>query len=426
MSPFFGTGEWPDSWKIDFGLPLKKVAEPGNEDQIRIISLTPFFSKVFEKFVMEWLLDHIGHCIDWHQYGGQKGNGVAHYLIDFINFVQYNQDLKNIHAVLAVAIDFSKAFNRQNHSILVTLLSDLGTPGWLLRLVMGFLENRELVVSYKGETSERLNLPGGGPQGTILGMFLFLILINAAGFRDAIKNTGEIITNPLNKRKAIPNIHLKFIDDMTVAEAIDLKSKLVPNPNPPPKPTLYHDRTGIVLGDDQSQVQDLLKELKSFTDVHQMQLNQDKTKVILFNTSRNYDFPPELKFDDDSTLEVVEELRLLGVVVTSNLSWQPHVDLMCKKAFTRMWMLRRLKPLGASVKELLEVYQTQIRCLLEFAVAAWNSGLNKAQVKQLERVQKCALAIIIEADYKSYDNALTTANLNNLEEKVLSKCTIWS
>ena len=77
--------------------------------------------------------------------------------------------------MLAVAIDFSKAFNRQNHSILIELLSDLGVPGWLLQIVIGFLEDRTMEVHFKGEKSEKKKLPGGGPQGTILGMFLFLI-----------------------------------------------------------------------------------------------------------------------------------------------------------------------------------------------------------------------------------------------------------
>ena len=133
------TGQWPEGWKVEFGLPLKKTPQPKSEDDIRLISLTPFFSKIFEKFVMSWLLEYVGEKLDWGQYGGQKGSSVSHYLIDFINFITYNQDIKNIHAVLAVAIDFSKAFNRQNHSILIELLSDLGVPGWLLQIVIGFL-----------------------------------------------------------------------------------------------------------------------------------------------------------------------------------------------------------------------------------------------------------------------------------------------
>ena len=138
--------EWPSIWKKEYGIPLQKVPNPANEDQLRVISLTPFFSKVFEKFVIEWLLFYIGDRIDWRQYGGQKGNSIAHYLIELINFILYNQDLKDNHAVLAVLIDFSKAFNRQDHNILITLLCDMGVPGWLLNIVASFLKDRELLL----------------------------------------------------------------------------------------------------------------------------------------------------------------------------------------------------------------------------------------------------------------------------------------
>ena len=108
-------------------------------------------------------------------------------IFSFNMLKRYDQDIKEIHAVLAVTIDFSKAFNRLNHNIIVEILSELGVPGWLLQIVIGFLENREIEVSYKGAKSERKQLPGGSPQGTVLGMFLFLILINSAGFKNTLK-----------------------------------------------------------------------------------------------------------------------------------------------------------------------------------------------------------------------------------------------
>ena len=59
--------EWRSMWKKELGIPLQKVPNPANEDQLRVISLTPFFSKVFEKFVIEWLIFYIGDKIDWRQ-----------------------------------------------------------------------------------------------------------------------------------------------------------------------------------------------------------------------------------------------------------------------------------------------------------------------------------------------------------------------
>ena len=74
-------------------------------------------------------------------------------------------------------------------------------------------------------------LPGGGPQGTVLGMFLFIVLINLIGFKDQVKEVGKIVSKPLNKRKSMKNIHLKFVDDMTVAESVNLKKQLIANPD---------------------------------------------------------------------------------------------------------------------------------------------------------------------------------------------------
>ena len=96
------------------------------EDDLRIISLTPFFSKTFEQIVLDWLLVYVSDQLDPFQYGGRKGSSINHYLIDLISFILLNQDLPETRAVLATMVDFSKAFNRQNHHILITKLSGMG------------------------------------------------------------------------------------------------------------------------------------------------------------------------------------------------------------------------------------------------------------------------------------------------------------
>ena len=44
--------------------------------------------------------------------GGKKGSSMSHYMVEFVNYILYNQDLNIPHAVLAVMVDFSKPFNR--------------------------------------------------------------------------------------------------------------------------------------------------------------------------------------------------------------------------------------------------------------------------------------------------------------------------
>ena len=141
-----------------------------------------------------WLMEYIKDKIDFRQYGGQRGNSITHYLIEFINFILSSQDSADQTAILAVMVDFSKAFNRQNHNLLITKLSAMGVPAWLLRVVIAFLTDRRMLVRYKGKESGVKSLPGGGPQGTLLGLLLFIILINDIGFDDQLNNIGEVCT----------------------------------------------------------------------------------------------------------------------------------------------------------------------------------------------------------------------------------------
>ena len=355
------TGHWPKPWRVEYGLPLQKVSNPETEDQLRIISLTSYLSKVFEQYVVQWLMKYVGDKLDWGQYGGEKGSSISHYLIEFVNFILYNQDMKVPHAVLALMIDLSKAFNRICHNRIITILSRMGVPGWLLRIIMGFLTERELIVNYKGKKSKRKWLPGGSPQGTRLGLFLFLILINAAGYEQLEKQLGQHVSQKKNKRKIIPKIHLKFVDDLTLAETINVKRSVIVNPDPnAPRPLAYHDRTLHVLPTDLTPVQEELNKMVQYCDANNMKLNVEKTKVALFNTARKYDFQPKLTTDGTTILEVVEEFRLLGIIFQSNLNWQANTNNMCKKGYSRIWMLEKLKKLGSNQTEIVDVYNKQV------------------------------------------------------------------
>ena len=109
-------------------------------------------------------------------------------------------------------------------------------------------------------------------------------------------------------------------------------------------------------------------------------------------------------------------------VIRSDLKWCDNTEYMVKRGYKKLWILRRLKALGAGPEELLDLYVKQTRCLLELAAPAWHGSLTQAEKGDIERVQKCALRIIFGNGYESYMNALEMANLENLDTRRENLC----
>ena len=96
-----------------------------------------------------------------------------------------------------------------------------------------------------------------------------------------------------------------------------------------------------------------------------MKLNLKKTKIMHFNFSRKYQFTTDFKLEG-TKLEVVNQTKLLGLIVSSNCRWDENTRSMVSKAKSRLWFLRRLKVLGASQKTLLDIYKLFCRSILEY------------------------------------------------------------
>ena len=84
------------------------------------------------------------------------------------------------------------------------------------------------------------------------------MLINDAGFSGQLNNAGELSTSKRNF-KAVNQIHLKYVDEMSLAESVNLKELLVAVPDRA-QPDNYHARTGHVLPKEKSAVYNQLLE----------------------------------------------------------------------------------------------------------------------------------------------------------------------
>ena len=376
------TAEYPRQWVVEYQLPIPKVHPTSSEDEMRNIARTAYLSKVYESFIGDWIFPYIEPYIDPGQCGGLKGFSITHYLVKLLHFVHSYLDMKLPHAVLLAMVDLEKAFNKVSHQNVIEDLADMHVPGWLLLILISYLTGWSMFMRYKGARSSRRLLPGSSPQGAFLGILLFIIIFNGALLRPAIPR--------------LHSLNLKYVDDLSMLAAINLTKCLTSDSLSRPRPLSFNERTQQVLATEGNLLQDDLNSLEKYVSRKQMKIKESKTQLMKFNFTRNMDFPPEILVDGfKNNLQVVDKAKLLGVVITGDLKWQENTREICRKAYKRMWALRRMKALDIEPLIILDIYVKEIRAVLELAVPAWNSGLTKKQIDEIERVQRVAIHIIL-------------------------------
>ena len=91
--------------------------------------------------------------------------------------------------------------------------------------------------------------------------------------------------------------------------------------------------------------------------------------------------------------KIVNEIKLLGVIISSDWKWNEHIHYVNKKAAKRLYYLRCLKRSGLT-QELIDVFLSLIRSIYEYACQVWSTCLTKELSGIIESIQERALTII--------------------------------
>ena len=116
-----------------------------------------------------------------------------------------------------------------------------------------------------------------------------------------------------------------------------------------------------------------------------MNIIVDRYKIIVFNTSKSYTFPPEFSFGDGGLLEVISqsclELPLIHLWPGKN-----NTDSIVKKALSKIWLIRRMKKIQLDRNIILDYFLKEIRPVLKYAAPVWSSKIiSVAQSSKIER-----------------------------------------
>ena len=156
----------------------------------------------------------------------------------------------------------------------------------------------------------------GEPQGTLIGLFLFIVLINLCCNLDRNLSIGSQITEPARRFKP-STFYAKFMDDITIAESFNIKEPL------------------------QSKVYSELMNIKEYSAENLMKLNLKKTNVMVFNKTKKYKFKPECKIEG-TEISTLDEIKILGTVLSKDLTWKAITKMIQAKAYRTLWIIRGL------------------------------------------------------------------------------------
>ena len=174
-------GVWPDFLKIESVTPVPKIPNPKSANDLRKIAGLPNLSKVMEKIIVKYLVEDMKAKLDSCQFANQANQSINHYLVKMVDRVLSVLDgsTRGEHtAVIATLCDWSKAFDRTDATLAIKSFQDNGVRSCLIPILISFFENRKMFVKWHGVISSTKSLPGGGPQGTSLGLWSFLSQTN--------------------------------------------------------------------------------------------------------------------------------------------------------------------------------------------------------------------------------------------------------
>ena len=213
----------------------------------------------------------------------------------------------------------------------------------------------------------------------------------------------------------------KFVDDLTMLEIVNLVSIGISTYN-------FKNHIASDIAIDQNyinsenlQSQSYLDKISEWTEQNEMKLNVQKSNILIFNASKNYQFTTRLQLEN-FILEILEDTKLLGVQISSDLTWHKNTKRLISKAYQRTIILRKLFEFNVPVKDLVNIYVLFIRSMLEQACVVWHSSITEGESEDIERVQKICLKIILKDKYESYEKALEITKLKMLSYRRTQLC----
>jgi len=284
-------------------IPVHKSGDCSSPSNYRPISILSVLSKPIEKHIQTSLNSYFmkNNLLHEDQSGFRKNYSCHTALTQLTDSLLHNINDNKFTGLLFV--DFEKAFDVINHSLLLRKLELYKLPPEVIQLLENFLSNRQQLVSVNNQASELLPIRHGVPQGSVLGPLLFSVYVN--DLPCFIKCNCEM-----------------FADDTTLFCSDSDSSRLT------------------------SKLQYSIDRLIIWTQLNHMSLNAQKTKCMYVSARQkrqkmNDRFQPLLL--NNGIVEEVDSHKILGVTMDKNMTWTDHIMSLGKRLAHRLLQLSKIK-----------------------------------------------------------------------------------
>lgn len=345
--------------------PIFKKGRSELVENYRPVSLTSQVCRVFERIISTNITEFMEHHNQIHdsQHGFLKGRSCLTNLITLREEVTASIDRGS--PVDIVYLDFSKAFDKVPHRGLILKLRALGLPKLTVEWIKEWLSNRTQRVVVRGCSSSWSPVTSGVPQGSVLGPLLFIVYVDDL----QADLSGNI---------------LKFADDTKIYREVQTKS-------------------------DCTKLQQDLQRLSDWVETWKMKLNPLKCSVVHLGVKN----PRHQYILGGTKLTVNSHERDLGIIFQDDLEVDEQVGTVVKKANRMLGFISRTYTSRTKVN-ILPLYKTLVRPLVEYCVQAWRPHKQK-HIDMLEGVQRRATRMIEGLRQEGYPERLRELKLISLE-----------
>ena len=316
-------GEFPKELKRGKVIPMHKNGSKLDENNYRLISLLNVWGKIYEKVVYKRVYSYLEKfsLLYCKQFGFHTKHSTVDALVKFTEKVRFNRSTNELRISF---LDLSKAFDTNDHNLLIRKLDNYGIRGNSLNWFKSYLKGRIQRVKLNNVSSEWEEIVCGVPQGSILGPLLFIIYVNDM---------------PLVCR------HLEAI--------------------------LFADDTNLsAIGIQCADIKEDIKKINDWLNSKKLVVNVSKTVQMNIRTNNKTSNSAQRFSLNSAFIENKPVCKYLGVTIDSKLSFLSYIQSVREKLSKQSGLVSKLKHFVLRA-QLIDYHKTCINPIIQYGVLVY-------------------------------------------------------